>query len=53
MHQVFSDNMIKQDKLFRYTKLGMNYMYLHVIYNRLQHCLKQGKNIWNTCNPWL
>jgi hypothetical protein len=33
MNQVFSDNIIKQDKLIRYTKLGMNYMYLHVIFS--------------------
>jgi hypothetical protein len=45
MNQVFSDSMIKQDELIRYTKLGMNYVHLHVIYNRLQHCLMQGKNV--------
>jgi len=45
MKQVFSDKMIKQDELIRYTKLGMNYVYLHVIYNRLQHCLMLGKNV--------
>jgi len=50
---VFSDNVIKQDKLIRYTKLGMNYAYLRVIYNRLQHSLMQGKNVWNIYNPWL
>jgi len=45
MDQVFIDNKIKHDELIRYTKLGMNYVCLHIIYNRLQHCLMLGKNI--------
>jgi len=45
MKQVFSDNMIKQDELIRYTKPDMNYVNLQVIYNRLQHCLMLGKNV--------